>query len=656
MKVINVLFFFILTHSVDGQTTIYQELIHGGVTGNGYNSSLSNDIGIINVNIEAGSSIKKAFLFTTIYQDPIDDLLYLNGHSIMLNPNESSPIEYTANIGGNGIYRIRSLITDVTAFIDSFDNSYNIIPPQNQNQDIFNFGGYSNFYLLIIYENLSLPQTAITIFTNNKNANYLVNYPITNINPIDLNYNAAFTLNSSWLCDTLGDGSYVKINNQDIGLIGGMEDNTNWYCTGSKGSFYYQNNTTFGIGNDVANTTMAGPDVLANIESYLTSTTSFDVTFTYQQGNVAGSKTNPIHQLFLAHTTTCDTFSVSVPNDTTVCQGETLQLFATGGNSTGALPTYEWIPATGLSCNTCPNPIFTADSSMLYTVRIRNNDSCSVVRPVKIIVRPTPQIGSISMVPSECGTTNGSITVNSMNDTQLPISYTIDGNLPQSNSVFSNLSASNYTIALIDGFGCQSEDSLMEVGTVNSTISNFTVSPSTGAAPLTVAIANSSQNASNFNWFVNDIPQGTSLNAYTFNTSGNYTIELVAWQFDPTCADTFSLTISVYDSVIIQIPNVFTPNNDGINDHFSLNSNFELQADVSIVNRWGNEVFTFTGNINAGTTNLWDGKDIFTQIPVFDGTYFYKITFTAPEGSSLPFETGTFPISKEGFVEVRSSH
>jgi gliding motility-associated-like protein len=655
MKVFNILFFFLLPFSIYCQLNVYQDILNGGITGNGYNSGFSNDIGIINVNIEAGSSIKKAFLFTSIYQNPSPATIYINGNAIDLNCNDALVSDFFSAYGAT-IYNMKSIITDITNIIDPNDNSYTLIPPQNQSNDIFTNGGFLSFYLLIIYENTSLPESNISVFFNDKNSYYSINYLFSELNPIDTNYNVAFTINATDICDTFIDGSFVKINNQLLGLIGGQEDNTNWSCTGSKGSFYYQNNTTFGIGNDVANTTMAGSDVLANIESYLSSTASFDATFNYQQGFSGGHRSNPIHQLFLAYTTTCDTFSVSVPNDTTVCQGETLQLFATGGNSTGALPAYEWIPATGLSCNTCPNPIFTADSSMLYTVRIRNNDSCSVVRPVKIIVRPKPQIGSISMVPSECGAANGSLTVNSMNGTQLPISYTIDGNLPQSNSVFSNLSASNYTIALIDGFGCQSEDSLVEVGTINSTISNFTVSPSTGAAPLTVAIANSSQNASNFNWFVNDLPQGTSLNAYTFNTSGNYTIELVAWQFDPTCADTFSLTISVYDSVIIQIPNVFTPNNDGINDYFSLNSNFELQADVSIVNRWGNVVFSFTGNINAGTTNLWDGKDIFTQFPVFDGTYFYKITFIAPEGSSLPFETGTFPISKEGFVEVRSSH
>ncbi|MCF8415012.1 MAG: gliding motility-associated C-terminal domain-containing protein [Crocinitomicaceae bacterium] len=651
MKVINTIVFLFFNFSILCQTAFYQDILKGGFTGSGFSTGgVNGGNGNFVIDIEIGSSIKKAFLFCTKY-DSIDQLsLDFNGNILAFNESSKIGLDYNAPYAPPNFSAICSVhALDVSSFINPVQLTYPInIPIQPTNTTINKFG---DFYLCVIYENNLLNTLGINIGINDKMMTNSVEYNFTDFNSFDLNFPFGLSINTDIIWDTIMDGSLVYVNNNYIGIIGG--DENGYTGSGVDGDFYYQNSQLYGLHNDSPDNILSGADGLADISTYLMNYLNpIHIRFEKQ----ITSPFNIYSTFHFAYTTTCDTFSVSVPNDTTVCQGETLQLFATGGNSTGALPAYEWIPATGLSCNTCPNPIFTADSSMLYTVRIRNNDSCSVVRPVKIIVRPKPQIGSILIVPSECGTTNGSITVNSMNGTQLPISYTIDGNLPQSNSVFSNLSASNYTIALIDGFGCQSEDSLVEVGTVNSTIANFTVSPSTGAAPLTVAIANSSQNANNFNWFVNDIPQGTSLNAYTFNTSGNYTIELVAWQFDPTCADTFSLTISVYDSVIIQIPNVFTPNNDGINDHFSLNSNFELQADVSIVNRWGNEVFSFTGNINAGTTNLWDGKDIFTQIPVFDGTYFYKITFTAPEGSSLPFETGTFPISKEGFVEVRSSH
>src|SRR5690606_32522098 len=154
------------------------------------------------------------------------------------------------------------------------------------------------------------------------------------------------------------------------------------------------------------------------------------------------------------------------------CQGSTLQLNA---SSTNPSATYEWLPATGLSCSTCPNPIFTADSSMFYTVRVWNNDSCSVVRPLKINVRPQPDFGTITSEPSECGAPTGSATAGSVTLSALPNNGVVAtwqevGGAIQSNNVFSGLSPGNHTFNFIDTNGCQSADTTVFVDEVNSTI------------------------------------------------------------------------------------------------------------------------------------------------------------------------------------------
>lgn len=66
------------------------------------------------------------------------------------------------------------------------------------------------------------------------------------------------------------------------------------------------------------------------------------------------------------------------------------------------------------------------------------------------------------------------------------------------------------------------------------------------------------------------------------------------------------------------IPNVFTPNNDGVNDLYYVTSKNITEFDMLIVNRWGETVFK-TDDITVpwdGTTN---GK------ACHDGTYFYLI-------------------------------
>ncbi|NOZ36061.1 MAG: gliding motility-associated C-terminal domain-containing protein [Chlorobi bacterium] len=67
------------------------------------------------------------------------------------------------------------------------------------------------------------------------------------------------------------------------------------------------------------------------------------------------------------------------------------------------------------------------------------------------------------------------------------------------------------------------------------------------------------------------------------------------------------------------LPNVFTPNGDGINDLFKpYPYKYVDKINMTIYNRWGNEVFkTEDPDIN------WDGRDFQTGKPVSDGVYYY---------------------------------
>ncbi len=68
-----------------------------------------------------------------------------------------------------------------------------------------------------------------------------------------------------------------------------------------------------------------------------------------------------------------------------------------------------------------------------------------------------------------------------------------------------------------------------------------------------------------------------------------------------------------------ELPNVFTPNNDGVNDLFKpFPYKFVEKIDMTIYNRWGNEVFkTENPDIN------WNGIDTESKKAVTDGVYYY---------------------------------
>lgn len=138
----------------------------------------------------------------------------------------------------------------------------------------------------------------------------------------------------------------------------------------------------------------------------------------------------------------------------------------------------------------------------------------------------------------------------------------------------------------------------------------------------------------NTNGFLTDASGWTKIEGEFIANGGEEYITL-GYYSDTTAADTLRTSVfadptSIYSYYYIDgvevsevdqsvlIPNVFTPNDDGINDVFSLKFPTESTA---IYNRWGVEVFSSTD----GT--LWDGKTA-SGIDVKDGTYYYIISTT----------------------------
>ena len=88
-------------------------------------------------------------------------------------------------------------------------------------------------------------------------------------------------------------------------------------------------------------------------------------------------------------------------------------------------------------------------------------------------------------------------------------------------------------------------------------------------------------------------------------------------------------TVTVKNDCYMNIPNVFTPNNDGLNDYFFprqyLTSGL-TSFSMSIYNRWGQLVFSSTTLDGRG----WDGK--FNGVDQIEGVYVYIIDATFRDG------------------------
>ena len=83
------------------------------------------------------------------------------------------------------------------------------------------------------------------------------------------------------------------------------------------------------------------------------------------------------------------------------------------------------------------------------------------------------------------------------------------------------------------------------------------------------------------------------------------------------CTDTVLFIIEAQGFPNDTIFNVFSPNSDGINDNFTFGEYGMDNVEVDIYNRWGQEVYSWTGENKA-----WDGRGADGQdLP--EGVYFF---------------------------------
>ncbi|GEM_PF-1001724 len=141
-----------------------------------------------------------------------------------------------------------------------------------------------------------------------------------------------------------------------------------------------------------------------------------------------------------------------------------------------------------------------------------------------------------------------------------------------------------------------------------------------------VIFENQSNSADTYQWLFGSVGNsgaGTSTDrdpVWEFKSSGDYRVKLTAIS-DFGCFDTAFLNVNVIDDRTF-LPNVITPNGDGVNDAF------EMQVDLTsvtkfqctIFNRWGSEVFRST---TPGFS--WEGRVNGESLP--SGVYYYEIEY-----------------------------
>ena len=120
---------------------------------------------------------------------------------------------------------------------------------------------------------------------------------------------------------------------------------------------------------------------------------------------------------------------------------------------------------------------------------------------------------------------------------------------------------------------------------------------------------------------------------HTYAAAGSYIFNMKV-KSNKGCERAVSDTIVLKEN--FSVPNVFSPNGDGINDEFAISSDGHQVFKLQIFCRWGNLVYETTA-----TNVRWDGRNSIGVLMI-PGTYYYNLTSVG----------GSETIKRSGFVEL----
>ena len=330
-----------------------------------------------------------------------------------------------------------------------------------------------------------------------------------------------------------------------------------------------------------------------------------------------------------------------------------MSAFASGGYPPY---TYSW-SYMGQTGDTAYAPIYQNGTVDVY---VTATDGCGFtgVDTVTITMNQTLAIDTLIQYPATACNDDGAVSAFVSGLTGQPLyDWTGPGNPGPNNinaTVMQNIPSGWYYFTVTDAV-CSVNDSVF-VDPLDPPVAQFSASVLAGCDPLTVTFTNTSQNSTNYVWNfgngnnanVNDLSSQTQ----TYNNSA--TVQLIALQGQ--CADTMNIAIVVstcgctdptalnYNPLAtvddgsctypipplptVEVPNVFTPNDDTDNPVFVLTTTNAVDIELTILNRWGNTVYT-----GKGINPAWDGKVNSTDAA--EGVYFYKYIVTGVGGDKL---------------------
>ena len=317
-------------------------------------------------------------------------------------------------------------------------------------------------------------------------------------------------------------------------------------------------------------------------------------------------------------------------NDTTIiaCDKDTVVLnFTISSPGNGGPYSYDW--QNGVYTPTLLTVADITTNPKVYNVIV--SDGCTVpdaTVAVTLSVHPLPKGYFITDKKSGCEPLSITYTPISNGSNDQYLWYFEDGTSSTvvSPSITYTTGIYSTTLHITDQYGCQIDTmSIKDVTVFPKPIADFVPTPSvvSNIEPI-VTFNNLSIGATFYQWNFNDPFSNSNLSndvnpVHYYEKPGEYEVALfVMNEYD--CRDSIYKKIEVGYDFSVFIPNVFTPDGDGLNDEFNIKGIGISDKDflMRIFNRWGQKIYE-TEDISKGWDGSYDGK------VCEDGQYIYYV-------------------------------
>ncbi len=303
--------------------------------------------------------------------------------------------------------------------------------------------------------------------------------------------------------------------------------------------------------------------------------------------------------------------------DTMICEGMPLILNAGGGYDE-----YRWN-------NNVTDSLLFIEMSGIYSVTATNYNSsntlgCYGSDTIKVTFIPNAMV---DLGPDQC-VTQGPVTLDATNSSGFSYQWSTGDNTP----VIHLTQPGVYTVSVNVFYA--TPDMCAAKDTVNIKIIPEPLPPLPDTLFMCAhqaRILNAEQpNYNNLYNYIWSTGNTSTMQILSNMSPGVYVIQVKIIGCD-TLTDSTKVTVESCD---ITIPNVFTPNGDGINDQFQItNLEYYPNSEIKIYNRWGKKIYE-----SQNYQGEWDGD-------VAEGTYFYILRLNYGNGTLREFH-GTVTVIK----------